>query len=227
MDAPPQVPAGQEAARPPAPLDRLLRLSRQRHPELRARRAASAEAHARVELADREAWPAPTLGAHFAREGSASGPSSEIVLGSLELPLPLWDRAQGERAQRRADEAVTRAEESVASRALGARIARAHSELTMAFGQLELFRTGVSTSLGDGLALLERGFDAGELSLSSVVAARERLLQAEQGALRAYADYFGALIELESAVGADLSEASQVSTAASPSTSTPVKGAGR
>ena len=25
-----------------------------------------------MDIADREAWPAPTLGAHFAREGSAS-----------------------------------------------------------------------------------------------------------------------------------------------------------
>lgn len=236
LDAPPQVPAEIVAARPPARLDRLLRLSQQRHPELRARRAASAEAHARVELADREAWPAPTLGAHFAHEGSASGPSTDIVLGSLEVPLPLWDREQGERAQRRAEEGVARAEESVASRALRARIARAHSELTMAFGQLELFRTSVSTSLGEGLGLLERGFQAGELSLSSVVAARERLLQGEQGALRAYADYFSALIELESAVGTELSEASaapspSTSTPTSPSTSTPTsaqaKGAGR
>ena len=61
VEAPPNVPAGLGAPRAVPALDELLRAAEDKHPALRARQAATAEARARVELADREAWPVPSF----------------------------------------------------------------------------------------------------------------------------------------------------------------------
>lgn len=212
IDTPPSVPAGLGAPRAVPTLAAVMEVAQDRHPELRARQAAVAEAHARVELADREAWPAPVFGALVAREGSAGSPANYIVLGTLGLPLPFWQLNQGERARARVDEDVARAEESATARALRARIARAHAELASASERLSLFTSTVAPQLEDSLALLRRGFDAGEIPLLNVAVARDQFLAALRDALIAYADYYRALAELEFAVGAALPDASSAAT---------------
>jgi cobalt-zinc-cadmium efflux system outer membrane protein len=200
----PPIPRGAlEAVRAVPSLRQVLALATDRHPELRARQAAVAEAHARVDLADREAWPSPVFGASVQREAHGPAPNY-IVLGTLGIPLPFWQRHQAERARARADEDVAQTEQSAAATILRARIARAHSELEAAAERIRLFTSTVTPSLEDSLSLLRRGFDAGEIPLVNVAVARERFLQTQRDALGAYADYYRALAELEAAVGADL-----------------------
>ena len=61
------------APRPP-PLDRLSAVARERLPSLRAGAARIREAEGANDVADREAWPRPSLGLQYRREGS---PTSE------------------------------------------------------------------------------------------------------------------------------------------------------
>ena len=211
IESPPLPRAGLEPPRPVAPLPSVLTLAAGRHPEIVVRRAATAEARARAELAEREAWPTPIFGVSVTREGrkaASTEPESYIVLGTIGLPLPLWQRNQGERARARVDDEVARAEETTTATALRARIARAHAELRAATERLQVFTAVVTPSLEDGLALLRRGVDAGEIPLLDVAVARERFLQMKRDALSAYEDYYRALVELEYVVGAELSAAS-------------------
>jgi cobalt-zinc-cadmium efflux system outer membrane protein len=203
LESPPMPRGTLDAPRPVPTLESVLALASERHPELRARQAAVAEAHARAELADREAWPTPSFGVSVAREAHAPSPNY-IVLGTLGLSLPFWQRNQAERARAQADEDVARTEESAAATVLRARIARAHSELEAAAERLRIFTSAVTPSLEDSLSLLRRGLDAGEIPLINIAVARERFLQTRRDGLSAYADYYRALAELESAVGADL-----------------------
>lgn len=209
-EAPPRVRAGLEVPQAPPTLAAALRAAAEHHPELRVRRAALAEARARTNLADREGWPAPVLGVEVSREGSAQGAASYVVLGTLGVTLPLWQRNAGERARARVDEDVVRAEERASERALRSRIAEAHSALDFAARRVALFAAEVRPSLADSLALLQRAFDAGELPLLLVATARERFLRARGDALEAYADYYRALAELDFAMGAALPAAPPV-----------------
>jgi outer membrane protein, heavy metal efflux system len=204
VEAPPVVPAELEPVAAPPPLAVVLRKAAEGHPELLARRAGTVEAQTNVRLADREAWPTPVLGVQLTREGGVRGPNNDILLGTLQVPLPFWDLNQGERAERRVDEELARAEEEVTRNALQGRIARAHSELAAASARVALFTSGAGASLEESLSLIQRGFDAGELPLSRVADARERLLEVQLSALEAYADYYRARAELESALGAPL-----------------------
>jgi len=216
IESPPNVAVELPSPRPVPPLATVIEFAAEHHPELHARRAAVAEAHAKVELADREAWPTPTFGVQIAREGSAGSPANYIVLGSLGLSIPIWQRNQGERAQRRVDETVARAEEDAASRTVLGRIARSHADLASASERLALFTSNVAPSLEDGLALLQRGFDSGELPLLEVALARERFLAAQSDALCAYEDYYRALAELEFAIGSELAIADDSRTRGGP-----------
>jgi cobalt-zinc-cadmium efflux system outer membrane protein len=202
----PPLPQGELAIPLAVPqLANALRLASERHPELRARRAAVLETHARVELEDREAWPTPTFGVSFAREGNLREPENYIVLGTVGMQLPLWQVNQGGRAQARADESVARAEEAATLHIVRARIARAHSRLRSAHERVALYASGVTPALDQALASLRRGFDAGEIPIFNVTVVVERVLQAQRDALSAHADYYDALVELETAMGTELS----------------------
>lgn len=203
--SPPPLPAGLAPPGAVPALGALMAGLRSRHPELAVRRAALSEAHARVELADREAWPVPVIGVELTREGPTGGAGNSIVLGTLQLPLPLFQRNQGERAQSRAQAAALRAEEDLEQQAIESRLARAHADLSLAVARLDVIAAS-TPSVADTLALIERGFAAGELPLIDVLAARQRLLDAERARLEAYAEYYRALAELESAAASDLVE---------------------
>src|SRR5690606_15298216 len=186
------------------------------HPDLRARRAARVEAEARVEVAEREAWPTPVFGVQLAREGSAGSPPNHIVLGTVEVPVPLWQLNREERAARRVDADVARAEESVAARALRAQVARAHAELLGARDRLSLYTATIAPRLEESFELLRRGFAAGEVSVLDLSSVRERWLAAQRDGLAAYADYYRAAAELEFALGIELRALGSSVTAGAP-----------
>lgn len=204
LESPPSVAADFGALRPAPQLEPLLERAPGGHPEVRAREAAVLEAKARRELADREAWPVPTLGVQVAREGAAGSPANYIVLGQVGLQLPVWQQNRGERAKTRVDESVAQVEQALSVRAWRLRVLRAHAELSTASARLTLLTTEVTPSLEAGLALLKKGFEAGELPLLSVTAFRERFLQAQRTTIDAWADYHRARAELEFALGAEL-----------------------
>ncbi|HMJ12464.1 MAG TPA: TolC family protein [Polyangiaceae bacterium] len=207
--------SGWPADRPPMPLwtvpdartlpafESLARRMQASHPELAARRAAIAEASARRELAVREGWPSPALGVSVTREGSRDG-ENVIVLGTLELPLPLWQRNEEQRAQAEHDRSRAEIERGGSLRGLDLRLRRAYAAAESARQRVELYRGSVLPSVGDSLGLLGRAFAAGEISLSMLTTARERLLDSRQRALRAGSDYYRALAELEALSGMPL-----------------------
>ena len=193
------------AARLPDPrplpnVDSLLDAATKRHPELRVRQAALAQAHAETDLAARIGWPVPEIGAQLTREGGQDAASGWTVLGTLRVPLPLLQRNQAERERTRAEQAIAEAELEASTRTLVVRIRRASSELSAAAERLTLL-AATSAAFEDSLALLRRGLEAGELALLEVSVARERFLAAEVASLAARADYEKAWLELERATG--------------------------
>jgi cobalt-zinc-cadmium efflux system outer membrane protein len=202
--SPPLPIAGLEPPLATPALASALAAVRRAHPELLARRAAIAEADAELALQEREAWPTPSLGVELTREGNPIEGQNVILLGSLTVPLPFWQLNQEGRASARAERAVAVADERRSASVLLARIARAHAELQTAAARVHVLVSGVGASLETTLALLQKGFAAGELPIFEVALARERFLAARRDTLDAYADYYRALAEFERATGTTL-----------------------
>jgi cobalt-zinc-cadmium efflux system outer membrane protein len=207
VDSPPE-PTGRLDPPHDAPSTaRLLDLARQHNPTLRTRGQAIREADSRVDLADREAWPEPALGLSYAREsepGGAPGSEANIGLVTLGIPIPFWQRNQGDRARARADAAIARAESGALDRTLRAQIARAADAVNAAAERVRAYGTEIIPAFEQNLELLRRAFELGELDLLELMVARGRFLDVQRDALSAYADYHDAVARLEELLGTEL-----------------------
>ncbi len=204
--ASPPTPAGPvDGLREPPPLERLLAVARERLPSLRAGAARIREAEARSTLAEREAWPSPSLGVQYRREDNPTSEAAyDVVVGIVSIPIPSFNLNQGERAQARADVTVAEAELEASRRLLDGRIAEALSEVVAAAARTRAYRAEILPRFEENLTLLRRSFELGEIDVLALSTARERFLRIQSDALGAQQDYFVALAGLERVVGVDL-----------------------
>jgi cobalt-zinc-cadmium efflux system outer membrane protein len=177
--ATPPMPAGAvDSPRDPPPLDRLSAVARERLPSLRAGAARIREAEARSTLADREAWPRPSLGLQYRREGNPTSEGAyDIVMGVISIPIPSFQLNQGERARARADVTVAEAELDASRRLLEGQIAEARSEVVAAAARTRAYGTEILPRFEENLTLLRRSFELGEIDILAL-STRARTLPA-------------------------------------------------
>jgi len=204
--ASPPMPAGTvDAPRDPPPLERLNAVARERLPSLRASAARVREARARVAAADREAWPRPSVGVQYQREGSPANEGSyDIVMGIVSLPIPSFQSNQGPRAEARAEATVAAARLAAERQLLDGQIAEARSEVVAAAARTRAYGSEILPRFEENLTLLRRSFELGEIDLLALSTGRERFMRIQSDALLAQQDYFVALAGLERVVGVDL-----------------------
>lgn len=147
-------------------------------------------------LASREAVPTPRVGVSFGKEESA-----QIVLGILSMEIPLFDRNQTARGVSRAR--VRQAELAVA--ALEQRIAQ-EVELSLervrtAREALEAFSGDVLRALEENVALVTRGYEAGELDFLQLLLIRREMLEARREYIEALAELNSAEAQLDRVLG--------------------------
>jgi cobalt-zinc-cadmium efflux system outer membrane protein len=111
VTTPPEPVGHAESPREPPALATLQTLARERVPSLVAGRARVQATLARVAVADREAWPRPTVGVQYNREGSPTRAGAfDIIMGVVSVPIPSFQTNQGARAAARAEVVVAEAE---------------------------------------------------------------------------------------------------------------------
>lgn len=202
----PPMPEGTvDEPREPAETAELVRVAGERLPSLQTAAARVREAHSRVALQDREAWPKPSLGVQYNREGNPGSEGvNDIVMGVVSVPVTSFQRNQGERAQARADATMADAELEAARRLLEGQITEARSEVVAAARRARAYGTEVVPRFEENLHLLRRAFELGELDILALSTGRERFLRIQSDAISAQLDYFIALAGLERVVGVDL-----------------------
>jgi len=156
----------------PAPL--ALEALRPRIPERADVRAIEAEAG----LARAEGSLARATGRHDIGlwAGYQLDESDSIVLGGLSVTLPLWNRAQGEKAAARAKLRQAERERAAVIGAASRQLVDAFEAYTRAREALDLFERDVVPVLADSEALLERSVDAGQIATSDYLVARQQIL---------------------------------------------------
>lgn len=211
VDRAPKAAGEPDAPRLPPSTDELVALAKKKLPLLLARKAAIAEAKARVAVARREVWPRPSLGVQYRREDNPSPEHPyDIVLGGISLAIPSFQTNQGERARARADVHVAQAELDAATVLLDGQIAQAHSEVVAAAERVRSYGTEILPRFEENLVLLRRAFELGEIDLLALSVGRERFLRIQSDALGAQLDYFVAVTALERVVGVDVIDDAQL-----------------
>jgi len=180
--------------------------ARKSSPTLRQLDAATRVAEADLQAARREAWPSPTVGVSYAHEGSTTtagnnSPASDILMGTLQIPIPAFARNQGPVARRHADVQVARARQRAVSIQFDSVVAAAVARMDAAARRSRGLEEGVVTGFERSSTALQRAYEVGELGYLEVAQALERLWNAREQALAARSDYYDAFADLERLVG--------------------------
>ncbi|MEO8701752.1 MAG: TolC family protein [Kofleriaceae bacterium] len=124
------------------------------------------------------------LWAGYRREDADS-----IVAAGLRFTLPVWNRAQGERAAATARQHRATALHEVAIRGADRRLADASAAYAAARAALEAFEREVVPVLDDTELLLQKTMDAGQLAVSAYLLARQELLEGRREHLERLVSY--------------------------------------
>ena len=196
--------AGKLGAAPSLPkTDALLAAALQQHPSKQWLALEVRAAQARVTREDRKVWPDPSVGFSYGREAAAGG-ASHVWVGTVKIPLPLWERNQLGRARARADVNVARAKQQAFERALGVRIAAAVARVEAAQASVQVYGKDILPALKGNLKKLQRAFELGEIDVLEMAQIQQRILRTQQAALKALDDYYVALAALEALSGVDV-----------------------
>lgn len=162
----------------PPPSEMLVERALRSRPDLAAAEHEVAAAQAAIGLADAEARPDIAVGASYGREGR-----DNIVTAGLRLPLPFFNKNQGARERARA------ARQRLIAQWAGSRL-RIESEVRqalLAYEQglraLRLYTADVLGAQEESADLLQRAFEAGEVSIQDVIVVQRELLEGREGYL--------------------------------------------
>ncbi len=168
--------AGQlEQPFPPYAIDRLEALVRSYHPEIRAAEAGVEQAQLLLRRAEVEPIPNLVFGAGYIRQNQNRSDDWGIALG---LPVPLWDRNQGNIRAARAELGRARQRVRQVEYDLLQQLALAWGNFTAARDQVELFQRQVLPAARESLRLSRQAYQGGQFEYLRVLQAQRDLVNA-------------------------------------------------
>jgi cobalt-zinc-cadmium efflux system outer membrane protein len=138
---------------PPSPAELLAR-ARANRPDLSAKLRELERAEAEIALRKRETFPNPSAGISFRREGTGD----RIVMGSLAIPLPIFNRRQGELASLEARRIQARAELVGLEKEIRKEVDQVLNQWAIASESFQLFQREIIERTEENFKLLEAAY---------------------------------------------------------------------
>jgi cobalt-zinc-cadmium efflux system outer membrane protein len=154
-------------------------------------------------LAQRLVIPNPTLEGFYREEASAEG-RDRIVGGGLRIPLPLFDRRQGELLALAGRHRQAQFEVDASVRTVEKEVADAFQSYEAARKEVEIFEQDVLGRAEENFRFIETAYRAGKLDFFQFVVVQNDLVGAQLSYLDSLAAFREAEVNLERAVGAPL-----------------------
>lgn len=126
------------------------------------------------------------------------------------LPLPLFDRNQGEIAAEKHRLAQAEAERRAILTALSTELAAAHTGLVSAHGRVLALREKVVPAMEEAFEAASGGYRQGKFGFIDMLDAQRGLFETHAALLEALEDYHAAAIDIQRATGTGLQELSQL-----------------
>jgi cobalt-zinc-cadmium efflux system outer membrane protein len=183
-----------DASDPEALVQRALA----QRPDILAAESREREAQAREKLASLEAVPNLELGAVARRTTTDADPTYGL---RISLPLPLWNRGQGERERSEALMDVAHFERRDLELRTRGEVLTALEAFRTATEELEVFRTSVLLPAQENRGLLQRAFQAGRWDLPTTLLLQTQLVDSELAYWESWLRQKEALAEAEWAIG--------------------------
>jgi cobalt-zinc-cadmium efflux system outer membrane protein len=183
------------------PLDSLLQVALDRRPDLRAQGADYRQAELLHALAAREAIPALQLSALAAVSPDGGDPWFGFAVG---FEVPVWNRNGGEVDARAALVQRSAFELEASVLAVRSEVVEAHGAYLAASEEERVYEEQVLEPARETRQRLETAFMAGKMNLTAVLLVRNQLLKAESGYWEAWLAKREALVRIESATAASI-----------------------
>ncbi|OQW36257.1 MAG: hypothetical protein A4E20_07075 [Nitrospira sp. SG-bin2] len=183
---------------------RLRTVAMDARPDLRAKRLTVSQREADLDLAKAYRVPDVTVGAGYAVQGSRGPDNSNQMALSLALPLPLFNRNQGGIMQ--AEAAVQTAEADLIKTVnqVENQVDIAYRNLVQSRRLVEAFLGGVLDDARSTLTIVERAYERGGATILDLLDAARTSRMVQQNYIEALFNYQRNVLQLESAVGRDL-----------------------
>ncbi len=174
-------------------------------PDLEAARLGADAAAQAVSLAKSRRWEdvgVGIIGSGERTEDAPDGLSNDYFLGlKVNLPLPLWNRNEGQIAEAEAAAARTQKEADALTLTIRSEVAALHAEMAALARLVSEMDTTLLPKATQVEEQLRAAYDAGQLSFSEALRARARRLELAQRRVDALRDYHLARVRYEAAVG--------------------------
>jgi cobalt-zinc-cadmium efflux system outer membrane protein len=165
--------------------------------DLRELDAELRRSEAEVRLAHAEAWPDVGLGARYERDEG-----DDVVLGALTLSVPLFERAQGPRAESAARARRARLELEARRRAVDVEVRAAFEVAARRAAAVEELESNALPVLDENERLSRRSYEAGQIGLAELLFVRRETLQTRLEYLDRLLEAADASVDLEASAGA-------------------------
>lgn len=183
----------------PGTLEELSSRARSNRPDLKATEAAIETARAVRALIEADRFvPSVTLSASYG-EALDFDSRSRLALFGLSLPLPFWNRREGDLEAARAEIAKQEAERERVLARIDKEVATAFRQFASARQVVEDYVKQILPAQEQNVGLVEQGYRAGQLRLTEALLAQRDLIDVRTGYFEAIASYNAARVELEKA----------------------------
>jgi len=159
----------------------------------------------RAEAALAEAEAAPNLTVRAGVKHDNADDANALVVG-ISLPLPLFDRRQGEVLAARLNVNAAAERRRSAERRVEAALSRAYARMAGSFDEAMAIRDIALPPAIEAFAFTRRAFESGDLALIDVLDAERTLMELRTDYLAALTDYHLAVTEIEGLIGRPLAD---------------------
>lgn len=182
---------------PPFSAVQVLNRALANRPDLLARRHELQRAEAEIALVRRQVLPNPVFGVSFNREGSGD----KTVLGGISIPLPVFNRRQGELESLEARRIQARAEVLALEKEIQKEVNQALNQWETSRQSVELFQREVIEQIEENFRLLEAAYRERRIDLPRLLIMENDLVAANQSYLDGLASLREAAIQIDEASG--------------------------
>lgn len=159
----------------------------------------------RAEAALAEAEAIPDLTARAGVKYDNADDASALVVG-ISLPLPLFDRRQGDVLAARFGANAAAEQRRAAERRVEAALSRSYARMAGSFDEAMAIRDIALPPANEAFKFTRRAFESGDLALIDVLDAERTLMELRAGYLDALTNYHLAVTEIEGLIGRPLAD---------------------
>ena len=152
----------------------LLERAREKRPDLSAKLRELDRAEAEIALRRREIFPNPSVRLSFHREGTGD----KLVIGSLAIPLPIFNRRQGELESLEARRVQARAELLALEQEIRKEVDQVLNQWAIASESFQLFQKEIIERTEENFKLLEAAYRERKIDFPQVLIMENDLIAA-------------------------------------------------